>query len=108
MFPQKPETPAERNLRIVSEQHVPHPAAIVEILRPYDEQTAAGPVPFAIVSGEIMPLTSAVKRLRETAPHLSALYDANAKLDYGKLSQPEYLALRAHAPELVHLGPKRR
>jgi len=67
--------------------------------------TAAGPMPFAIVSGEIVPLAKAVTRLRDTAPHLAALFDDNAKLDYGKLSHPEYLAIRTHSPALVHLGP---
>jgi hypothetical protein len=28
-----------------------------------------------------------------------------AKLDYGQLSHPEYLAIRTHSPALVHLGP---
>jgi len=101
-----PETPQERNLRVVSEHNVPHAAAIVEILKPFDQQTAAGPMPF--VSGQIMPLASAVTKLRETAPHLAALFHANGKLDYGKLSQPEYLAIRAHSPALVHLEPIRK
>ena len=105
VLPRKPETPAERNVRIVSEQGVPHAAAVVEILKPYDEQTAGGPVPFAVVGGEVIPLAKAVTRLRETASHLAALFDANGKLDYEKLSHPEYLAIRQHSPALVHLGP---
>jgi len=105
MLPGKPETPAERNVRIVSEQGVPHAKAVVEILKPYDEPTTAGPMPFAIVSGEIVPLAKAVTRLRDTAPHLAALFDANGEIDYGKLSHPEYLAIRTHSPALVHLGP---
>jgi hypothetical protein len=104
----KPETPAERNIRIVTEQGVSHAKAVVEILKPHDEQTAAGPLPFAFVSGQVMPLASAVTKLRDTAPHLAALFQAGGKLDYGKLSQPEYLAIRAHSPELVHLGPNQK
>ena len=103
--PRKPESPAERNVRIVKEQGVPHAAAVVEILKPYDEPTAAGPMPFAMVGGEIVPLASAVTRLRDTAPHLRALFDANGNLDYEKLSHPEYLAIRTHSPALVGLGP---
>jgi hypothetical protein len=103
--PGKPETPAERNVRIVREQGVAHPAAIAEILKPFDEQTAAGPMPFAMVSGQIMPLASAVNKLRDEAPHLGSLFDASGKLDYARLSHPEYLAIRTHSPALVGLGP---
>jgi hypothetical protein len=110
MQTRKPETPAERNVRIATEQGALHAAAVVEILKPFDEQTAAGPMPFAMVSGEIVPLAKAITKLRDQAPHLAALFDANGKLDYGKLSHPEYLAIRTHSPALVHLGPigKRR
>jgi len=101
----KPETPAERNTRIVSEQGALHPAAVVEILKPFDEQTAAGPMPFATVGGQVVPLATAVTRLRDEAPHLAALFDAKGKLDYAKMSQPEYRAVRAHAPALVGLRP---
>jgi hypothetical protein len=76
------ETVAERDLRIVSEQGVPHAAVIVEILKPFDQQTLAGPMPFAIVGGEIMPLASAVVKLRELNPGLARLFDRNGKLDY--------------------------
>lgn len=103
--PRKPETPAERNVRIVSEQGVAHAAAIAEILKPFDQQTAAGPMPFAIVGGEVVPLAKAVTRFRDEAPHLAALFNANGKLDYAKLSHPEYLAIRSHAPALVGLAP---
>jgi hypothetical protein len=105
MFPHKPETPAERNVRIVSEQGVPHAAAVVEILKPFDQRTAAGSMPFATVGGQTMPLASAVTKLRDEAPHLGALFDAKGNLDYEKLSHPEYLAIRTHSPALVHLGP---
>jgi len=101
----KPETPAERNARIATEQGAVHAKAVVEILKPFDEQTAAGPMPFAMVGGQIMPLESAVTRLRDDAPHLAALFDASGKIDYEKLSHPEYLAIRTHSPALVHLGP---
>lgn len=101
----KPETPSERNVRIATEQGAVHAKAVVEILKPFDEQTAAGPIPFAMVGGQIMPLESAVTRLRDEAPHLAALFDANGKLDYGKLSHPEYVAIRTHSPELVGLKP---
>jgi hypothetical protein len=103
--PWKPETPAERNVRIVREQGVPHPEAVAAILKPFDQQTAAGLMPFAIVDGQIMPLAPAVNKLRDAAPHLAALFHANGKLDYGKLSHPEYIAIREHSPALVHLGP---
>ena len=103
--PKKPETPAERNVRIVKEQGVAHPEAVAAILTPYDEQTAAGPMPFAFVGGQVFPLATAVTKLRDEAPHLAALFDANGKIDYGKLSHPEFLAIRQHSPALVHLGP---
>ena len=105
MFPQNPETPAERNVRIATEQGALHAKAVVEILKPFEEQTAAGPMPFAIVGGQVVPLASAVTRLRDGAPHLAALFDANGKLDHAKLSHPEYLAVRTHSPALVGLGP---
>jgi len=105
MQTREPETPVERNVRIATEQGAIHAKAVVEILKPFDQPTAAGPMPFAIVGGEIVPLASAVTRLRDGAPHLAALFDANGKLDYGKLSHPEYLAVRAHAPALVGLAP---
>jgi hypothetical protein len=84
---------------------VPHAKAVVAILTPFDQQTAAGPMPFAFVGGQIFPLATAVTKLRDEAPHLAALFDANGKLEYGKLSHPEYLAIRTHSPALVHLGP---
>lgn len=105
--PRKPETPEERNVRIVSEQGVPHAAAVVAILKPFDEATAGGPMPFAILGGEIVPLVSAVKRLREQAPELAGLFDAKAKLDYRAMTPERYLAIRAHSPELLGLRPKR-
>jgi hypothetical protein len=105
MQPRKPESPAERNVRIATEQGAIHAATVVEILKPFDEQTAAGPMPFAMVGGQVAPLASAVTRLRDEASHLAALFDANGKLDYAKLSQPEYRAIRAHSPQLVGLAP---
>jgi hypothetical protein len=110
MQPLKPETPAERNVRIATEQGALHAAAVIEILKPFDQQTAAGPVPFAMVGGQVVPLASAVTRLRDEASHLAVLFDANGKLDYAKLSQPEYRAIRAHSPQLIGLAPigKRR
>ena len=41
----KPETPAERNVRIASQQGAVHAEAVVAILKPHDEQTAAGAMP---------------------------------------------------------------
>lgn len=105
--PRNPETPEERNLRIVSEQGVPHAAAIVAILKPFDQQTLAGPMPYAIVSGEIVPLASAVTKLREQAPELAGLFDAKAKLDYRAMTAERYIAIRKHSPELLGLRPKR-
>jgi hypothetical protein len=102
---QKPETPDERNLRIVSEQGVPHAAAIVEILRPFDQQTLAGPMPFALVGGEVLPLASAVAKYREQNPGLGRLFDPNGKLDYRKMTPKAYQAIRRHAPELLGLKP---
>ena len=55
-------------------------------LKPYDEQTAAGAMPFAIVGGQALPLASAVTRLRAEAPELAALFDANGKLDIPRLT----------------------
>ena len=43
--------------------------------------------------------------LQDVARGGSPCLDANGKIDYGKLSQPEYLAVRQHSPALVHLGP---
>jgi len=105
--PRKPETPAERNVRIVSEQGVAHPAAVAEILRPFDQATVAGPMPFAIVGGEIMPLASAVTKLRDEAPEIGALFDAKAKLDLRAMTPERYIAIRKHSPELLGLRPKR-
>jgi hypothetical protein len=105
--PRKPETPAERNVRVVSEQGVAHPAAIAEILKPFDQQTSAGPTPFAIVGGEIMPLASAVTRLPDENPGLGKLFHPNGKLDYTKVTPEIYRAIRNHSPELLGLRPKR-
>lgn len=105
--PHKPETPADRNVRVVSEQGVAHPAAVAEILKPFDQPTAAGPMPFAIVGGEVVPLASAVKRLREENPGLARLFDPRGKLDYKKMTPEFYLAIRNHSPELLGLRPKR-
>ena len=105
--PRKPETPEERNVRIVSEKGVPHAAAVVEILKPFDQQTLAGPMPCAIVGGEIVPLASAVAKLREQAPELAGLFDAKAKLDLRAMTPERYIAIRKHSPELLGLRPKR-
>jgi hypothetical protein len=106
--PRKPETPEERNVRIVSEQGVPHAAAIVAILKPVDYPTVAGPMPFANVGGEIVPLASAVKRLREQAPELAGLFDAAAKLDYRAMTPERYIAIKKHSPELFGFRPNSR
>jgi hypothetical protein len=108
MFPQNPETPAERNVRIVSEQGVPHPRAVVEILKPFDEQTAAGPMPFAIVGGQVVPLATAVTRFREENPGLARLYNPNGKLDVEHMPPEHFRAIRAHSPELFGLDPIKR
>jgi len=105
--PRKPETLTERNVRVVSEQGVAHPAAVAEILKPFDQATAAGPMPFAIVGGEVLPLASAVKRLREENPGLARLFDPNGKLDYKRMTPELYRAIRNHSPELLGLRPKR-
>jgi hypothetical protein len=103
----KPETPAERNVRIASEQGAVHAEAVVAILKPFDEPTAAGPMPFAVVGGEIVPLASAVTRLRDETPALAALFDAKGKLDRRALPPEQYRAIRDHSPQLLGLGPKR-
>jgi hypothetical protein len=108
MQPGKPETPAERNVRIATEQGAIHPEAVVAILKPYDEPTAGGTMPFAIVGGQAMSLASAVTRLRAKAPELAALFDANGKLDLPRLTPHQYRAIReTNARILLGLGPKR-
>ena len=52
----KPETPAERNVRIATQQGAVHAEAVVAILKPFDEQTAAGAMPYAIVGGQVASL----------------------------------------------------
>jgi len=104
----KPETPAERNVRIATQQGAIHAEAVVAILKPHDEQTAAGPMPFAIVGGQSLPLASAVTRLRAEAPALAALFDANGKLDIAALTPDQYRSIRdTNARTLLGLGPKR-
>ena len=102
------ETSAERNVRIASEQGAIHPEAVVAILKPFDEPTAAGAMPFAIVGGQAVPFGSAVTRLRDEAPALAGLFDANGKLDIPALTPLQYRAIRdTSARELLGLGPKR-
>jgi len=104
----KPETPAERNVRIATEQGAIHAEAVVAILKPFDEPTAAGALPFAIVGGKIVSLASAVTRLRDENPALSGLFDANGKLDIRVMSHEQFLAIRGTtARTLLGLGPKR-
>jgi hypothetical protein len=108
MQPGKLETPAERNVRIATEKGAIHPEAVVAILKPYDEPTAGGAMPFAIVGGQAMSLASAVTRLRAEAPELAALFDANGKLDLPRLTPHQYRAIReTNARTLLGLGPKR-
>jgi hypothetical protein len=102
----KPETPAERNVRVVREQGVAYPEALTAILRPFDQQTLGGPMPFAIVGGEVVPLASAVAKLRDQAPELAGLFDAKAKLDLRKMPPERYIAIRKHVPQLLGLRPK--
>ena len=74
MFPQNPETPAERYVASPPSKGALDAKAVVEILKPFEEQTAAGPMPFAIVGGQVVPLASAVTRLATglpTLPHSS-------------------------------------
>ena len=101
----KPETPAERNARIATEQGAVHAKAVVEILKPFDEQTAAGPMPFAMVGGQIMPLESAVTRLRDRLPTLPRCSTPTASSTTGSCRTRSTLAIRTHSPALVHLGP---
>jgi hypothetical protein len=103
-----PETPAERNVRIATEQGAIHPEAVVAILKPYDEPTAGGAMPFAIVGGQSLPLASAVTRLRAEVPALAALFDANGQLDIAALTPDQYRSIRdTNSRELLGLGPKR-
>ena len=104
----KPETPAERNVRIATQQGAIHAEAVVAILKPYDEQTAAGAMPYAIIGGQSLPLASAVTRLRAEAPALAALFDANGKLDIAALTPDQYRSIRdTNSRTLLGLGPKR-
>ena len=104
----KPEPPATRNVRIASEQGAIHPEAVVAILKPFDEQTAAGAKPFAMVGGQAVPLAAAVTQLRDKNPALEGLFKAGAKVDVRTLPQEQYLAIRGTpARTLLGLGPKR-
>ena len=104
----RPENSAERNVRIAREQGAIHPEAVVAILKPFDEQTAAGTKPFAIVGGQAVPLAAAVTQLREKNPALDGLFTAGGKLDVRTLPQEHYLAIRGTpARTLLGLGPKR-
>ena len=105
MFPHKPETPAERNVRIATEQGAIHAAAVVEILKPFDQQTAAGSMPFATVGGQIVPLATAVTRFRDENPGLGRLFDPNGKLDIDNMSHEHFRAIRGTSPELFGLLP---
>ena len=105
MFPRKPETPAERNVRIASEQGAVHAKAVVEILKPFDQPTAAGPMPFATVGGQVLPLATAVTRFRDENPGLARLYDPNGKLDIEHMPPEHFRAIRGTSPELFGLGP---
>ncbi len=78
------------------------------ILKPFDEPTAAGAMPYAIVGGQAVPFASAVTWLHDEAPALAGLFDANGKLDLAKLSHDQYLAIRnTSARTLLGLGPNR-
>ena len=102
------ETPAERNVRIATEQGALHAEAVVAILKPFDEPTAAGAVPYAIVGGQALPFASAVTRLRAETPALAALFDANGKLDIAALTPDQYRSIRdTNSRTLLGLGPKR-
>jgi hypothetical protein len=105
MFPQKSETPAERNVRIATEQGAIHAEAVVEILKPFDQQTAVGPAPFAAVGGQIVPLATAVKQFCDENPGLGRLFDPNGKLDIKNMPQEHYMAIRRTAPQLFGLLP---
>ena len=82
--PRKPETPAERNVRIVKEQGVAHPEAVAAILKPFDQQTAAGSMPWG-------------------DSFLDNMY--YRKLDIDNMSHEHYLAIRTHSPQLFGLLP---
>lgn len=101
----QPETPEERNARIATEQGAVQAKAVVEILKPFDEQTEAGPMPFAFFGGEIVPLASAVTRLRDENPGLAKLFDPDGKLDIKNMPYEHFLAIRTHSPQLFGLLP---
>ena len=82
------ETPAERNVRIATEQGAIHAEAVLRLLQPSDEQTAAGPMPFATIGGETIPLASAVARLRKDNPALAGLFNAGGNLDLRGIDAP--------------------
>jgi len=103
--PGKTETSRERNVRIAAEQGAIHAAAVVEILKPFDQQTAGGPMPFATVGGQTMPLAAAVARLRDENPGLAGLFDPDGKLDIDNMPPEHYRAIRAHSPRLFGLDP---
>ena len=109
MYPQvrSVETPAERNLRIVREQDSLYPETVIALLQPFEQQTAAGMMPFANMGGETVPLASAVRRLRDENPALAGLFQGGGKLDVRALTPTQYRAIReTNARELVGLRPK--
>jgi len=108
MYPQlrELETPAERNIRIVKEHGAIHAETVVALLQPFDEPTAAGMLPFAIIGGETVPLAAAVPRLRKENPALGGLFEGGGKLDIRALTPVQYRTIRDTVPELLGLRPK--
>ena len=108
MQPGRPENSEDRNVRIAREQGVAHPEAVIAILKPFDEQTAAGSKPFAVVGGQTIGLAAAITQLRDTNPALDGLFNAGGKVDVRAIPQEQYLAIRGtDARTLLGLGPKR-
>ena len=108
MQPGRLETSAERHVRIAREQGVAHPEAVIAILKPFDQQTAAGSKPFAMVNGQALPLPAAITQFRDTNPGLNGLFNEGGKVDVRTLPQEYFLAIRGtSARTLLGLGPKR-
>ena len=107
MQPGKPETTQEKAVRLARQAGAAYPEAVAAVLEPFEQQTCGGASLFAKVDDRIMPYETALAKTRDEDSVLGPLFQPDGKPDVRKLTPRQYRAIRANAPQLIGLRPKR-
>jgi hypothetical protein len=95
----------EQSLQAAKDAGACCPEAVAEILAPnlHIEQTMAGPVVFCNTENGVVPLATAIAKLRQN-PTIKGLFERGAGLDLHHLTTPHFRAIRRYNPELFGLA----